>query len=66
MVVRLYEAFGGHARANLSADFPITSAESEDLLERPLGQASELIVGVDGTVGLELRPFQVLTVRLRR
>jgi Glycosyl hydrolases family 38 C-terminal beta sandwich domain len=34
-----------------------------DLLERPL---TELEVGPDNTVAVQLRPFQVLTLRLSR
>ncbi len=66
VVVRLYESLGGHARTVLRASFGFSSAESEDLLERPLGEQSELERAADGSVALSLRPFQVLTVRLRR
>ena len=66
VVVRLYESLGGHARTTLHAGFGVASAESEDLLEQPLPGASALEVGADSSVALSLRPFQVLTVRLRR
>jgi len=66
VVVRLYESLGGHARTRLRASFPVSSAESGDLLEPPLGPDSALTVDADGAVALALRPFQVLTVRLRR
>jgi len=64
VVVRLYESLGGRARTHLRAAFPIAAVEVTDLLERPLpGEPAE--VAADGTVPVELRPFQVLTLRLR-
>jgi alpha-mannosidase len=57
---------GGQAHTTLRPNFTVSSAESDDLLERPLGEDSELPVGADSSVPLFLRPFQVLTVRLRR
>jgi alpha-mannosidase len=62
IVVRLYEAAGGRARARLTIDFPTASAAATDLLERPTG---DLTVD-DGVIELELRPFQIITVRLSR
>uniref|UniRef100_A0AAU3I487 alpha-mannosidase n=1 Tax=Streptomyces sp. NBC_01393 TaxID=2903851 RepID=A0AAU3I487_9ACTN len=56
VVVRLYESRGGRARAKVTAGFPVSRAEVTDLLERPLGEAPPEI---------ELRPFQILTLRLR-
>ena len=65
VVVRLYESLGGRARTTLRASFPIASAEVTDLLERPSADAP-VEVAPDGGVPLTLRPFQVLTLRLRR
>ncbi|MFE4699880.1 alpha-mannosidase [Streptomyces sp. NPDC056738] len=56
VVVRLYESRGGRARARVTAGFAVARAEVTDLLERPLRQAPAEI---------ELRPFQILTLRLR-
>ncbi|GAA3787193.1 glycoside hydrolase family 38 C-terminal domain-containing protein [Streptomyces coacervatus] len=56
VVVRLYESRGGRARATLRPGFPVGRAEVTDLLERPLHESD---------LGFELRPFQILTVRLR-
>jgi len=55
VVVRLYESLGGRARATLHTSFPMTHVVETDLLERPLNS---------GSTDLELRPFQVLTLRL--
>jgi alpha-mannosidase len=64
VVVRLYESLGGRASATLRASFPIASVQVTDLLERPLGDAV-VAVASDGSVPVSLRPFQVLTLRLR-
>jgi alpha-mannosidase len=63
VVVRCYESLGGRAGATLQTGFPLKSAWVTDLLERPV---SELEVGPDNTVALQLRPFQVLTLKLSR
>src|SRR5256885_1137663 len=47
---------GGRARATLTPGFPAGRAEVTGLLERPLHE---------GGLTFELRPFQILTVRLR-
>ncbi|NUR40651.1 MAG: alpha-mannosidase, partial [Streptomyces sp.] len=62
VVVRLYESRGGRAQGLLRTGFPLTGADVTDLLERPLEAANV----TDGTVSVALRPFQILTLRLRR
>jgi alpha-mannosidase len=62
VLVRLYEALGGRAEATVKASFTITGAEVTDLLERRLDTAEVTSEGV----GVSLRPFQVLSLRLRR
>ncbi|XUZ29774.1 glycosyl hydrolase-related protein [Streptomyces sp. RMIT01] len=59
-VVRLYESAGGRARTWLTAAFPVAAARITDLLERPLHPA----VTEENGIVLDLRPFQILTVRL--
>ncbi|MFF2848280.1 alpha-mannosidase [Streptomyces sp. NPDC058001] len=61
VVVRLYESRGGRADATLTASFPVARAEVTDLLERPLSPAETGDTGLT----LALRPFQILTLRLR-
>jgi alpha-mannosidase len=63
VVVRLYESRGGAARGALLADFPVAAAHLTDLLEEPV---SPLLPSPDGSLPLHLRPFQILTLRLRR
>lgn len=66
VVVRLYESRGGRARATLTADFPLAAAVESDLLERPLEGTAVGPPTPAGAVPLTLRPFQIVTVRLRR
>ncbi|RAG85521.1 alpha-mannosidase [Streptacidiphilus pinicola] len=67
LVVRLYEAHGGRARATLAvADaFAADRAVLTDLLERQLADAGPQAAG-QGSVSLDLRPFQLVTLRLPR
>ncbi|MCP3754635.1 glycoside hydrolase family 38 C-terminal domain-containing protein [Streptomyces sp. TBY4] len=68
LVVRLYEAHGGRATALLTTGFPLESATVTDLLERPLADGEESGAArrtSGGQVSLTLRPFQILTLRLR-
>lgn len=66
VIVRLYESRGGRARATLAAGFPLAEAVESDLLERPLEGTAVGPVTAAGAVPLTLRPFQIVTVRLRR
>ncbi|MFJ5720674.1 alpha-mannosidase [Streptomyces sp. NPDC093149] len=62
VVVRLHEAHGGRASARLTTGFPLAGARVTDLLERPLAEESAEVAG--DAVGLRLRPFQIMTLRL--
>ncbi|MFF4954304.1 alpha-mannosidase [Streptomyces chattanoogensis] len=62
VVVRLYESRGGRAAGTLSPGFPVERATVTDLLERPLREEAG---GPTSDVTVELRPFQILTLRLR-
>ncbi|WP_328320571.1 alpha-mannosidase [Streptomyces sp. NBC_00388] len=61
VVVRLYESAGGRADATVGFGFPVGRAEVTDLLERPL---REVAAGGE-ELRVSLRPFQILTLRLR-
>ncbi|MGP3955364.1 alpha-mannosidase [Nonomuraea sp. 3N208] len=65
VIVRIYEALGGRAITRLHASFPVTDVTVTDLLERPL-PGNPVTVEADGGIPISLRPFQVLTLRLRR
>nr|MCU0259619.1 glycosyl hydrolase-related protein [Ilumatobacteraceae bacterium] len=60
VVVRLHEAVGARRSVTLAASRRVTAASRCDLLEAP--QAG-IEVG-DGIVALELRPFELVTLRL--
>jgi alpha-mannosidase len=62
VIVRLYESLGGRAAGRLQPGFPLAGAQIVDLLERPVGEA---VPDPAGRIVLELRPFQVLSLRLR-
>ncbi|MFF7754053.1 alpha-mannosidase [Streptomyces sp. NPDC007971] len=65
VVVRFHEAHGGRARATLTAHFAVADVTVTDLLERPAGDAEP--PAVDGErITVRLRPFQLMTLRLRR
>ncbi|WP_051096100.1 alpha-mannosidase [Streptomyces sulphureus] len=65
LVVRLYEAHGNRSRANVRTRFSWREALATDLLERAV--ESEAVRGAEpgGEVALELRPFELLTLRFR-
>jgi alpha-mannosidase len=63
VVVRLYEAHGGRASAQVTADFPYESVVETDLLETPLPEPVAL--SADGA-RLAVRPFQIVTLRFAR
>lgn len=64
LIVRLYESRGGRAATTLTTTTALAGVERADLLERPLGTVA---LEPDGHgVALTLRPFEVLTLRLRR
>ncbi|MGI8984078.1 MAG: glycosyl hydrolase-related protein [Acidimicrobiales bacterium] len=60
VVIRGYEAYGGHRRVRLRPALPFTTADRTDLLERRRHELS-----VDGDeILLDLRPFELVTLRL--
>jgi len=63
VVVRLYEASGGRASdVGVDFGFDVASVEAVDLLERPVGDTWE----AGEPVVLTLRPFEIVTLRVRR
>jgi alpha-mannosidase len=65
VVVRFHEAHGGRTRATLTAGFDVAGLAVTDLLERPLGDA-EPPVREGERITVRLRPFELMTLRLRR
>lgn len=69
LIVRIYEAHGSRARATVIRHFEATDVTETDLLERPVAEARASLA-VDpadpAAFTLELRPFQLLTLRFTR
>ena len=67
VVVRLYESLGRRSTVTVTAGFPAAGVVVTDLLERELDAAGGAPVDpASGSVILLLRPFQIVTVRIRR
>ena len=69
VIVRVYEALGRRASTLLVPGFDVASVEEVDLLERALRDdmaRSRHIAHEGDAIALELRPFQVVTLRLTR
>ncbi|SEE91969.1 alpha-mannosidase [Arthrobacter alpinus] len=70
VIVRLYEPLGARAQLTLNASFPIASVVENNLLEQPYDAGSLTVRAANSEntsqVRLLLRPFQILTLRLRR
>lgn len=64
VIVRLYEAHGGRAAATLSAAFDFAAVAETDLLEREIDATAVRAVEARA-VDLELRAFQLVTLRFR-
>ncbi|MGW4562902.1 alpha-mannosidase [Streptomyces sp. NPDC004561] len=65
VVVRFHEAHGGRARGTLTAGFEVADVTGTDLLERPIGDAEPPVRDGD-RITVRLRPFELMTLRLRR
>lgn len=78
VIVRLYEPAGRRGPSRVRTGFPVTAITETDLLERPLNSGAhqrELRSAMAGfeqhengaaTATLEMRPFQISTLRLHR
>ncbi|GGL71034.1 alpha-mannosidase [Curtobacterium citreum] len=68
VVVRLYEALGARSDTELDLRIDAVAVEQVDLRERPLADpalTARRFAWSGGTVALGLRPFQVMTLRIR-
>ncbi|QHC69217.1 glycoside hydrolase family 38 C-terminal domain-containing protein [Rathayibacter sp. VKM Ac-2801] len=68
VIVRLYESLGRRATATLRAAFAVRTVTRTDLMERPTEQVriESSVEAESADVRLELRPFEIATVRLAR
>ncbi len=67
VVVRVYEAVGQRSKAVLRFDFPVDDVDEVDLRERPLSMDlphARVLDTCGRTVRVELRPFEILTLRI--
>ena len=65
VIVRVYEAHGSRVRARVIRSFAAADVCETDLLERSV--AATALIATDGTaLTLELRPFQLVTLRFGR
>lgn len=65
LVVRLYEAHGDRSRATVRTRFSWREAVATDLLERAVDGEAVRGTTPGSEVALELRPFELLTLRFR-
>jgi len=69
VIVRLYEAHGARARARVIRHFDATDVAETDLLERRLAEPRATLspdASDEAAFTLELRPFQLVTLRFTR
>ncbi|KAG9297720.1 hypothetical protein G9A89_011235 [Geosiphon pyriformis] len=59
IILRLYEAYGGHAKARLRSIFPLTKLHETNILEDPI---STVAYDDEGAI-LRFRPFQIMTLK---
>ena len=64
-VIRLYESHGSHVNAKLSLDPPPRRVSIADLLEEPIEADERAKLGDDGVIRLPMRPFEVVTLKVR-
>ncbi|TFD36874.1 hypothetical protein E3T40_05945 [Cryobacterium sp. TMT1-19] len=66
LIVRLSEAHGSRVRARVIRHFAATDVTETDLLERPLAAPRAPFAADGSALTLELRPFQLVTLRFAR
>ncbi|KAH8919273.1 glycoside hydrolase family 38 protein [Atractiella rhizophila] len=64
VVLRIYEAYGGHASVDLQIDLGVKKATICDILERDQGEVLVKPVGSGSVIPLQFRAFQVISVKL--
>lgn len=67
LIVRLYESLGARTRATVTAGFEATSVVATDLLEREIDDVALTTTAQDQlTTSFQMRPFQIVTLRIAR
>ncbi|KAJ2300220.1 Glycoside hydrolase, 38 vacuolar alpha mannosidase [Coemansia sp. RSA 353] len=65
VVVRMYEAYGGHARVKLSTKLRVTRVQLTNILEEHVEDAKLVVLGSKRSVDLAFKPFEVKTVKFQ-
>ncbi|WP_172120581.1 alpha-mannosidase [Actinomyces faecalis] len=67
VIVRLYESLGARTRATVTAGFEATGVVATDLLEREVDDVALSTTTQDGlSTTFQMRPFQIITLRITR
>lgn len=66
VIVRLYESRGNRTRGAVEPHFPVFRVTETDLLERTVPPSAVVEGRADGGITVELRPFQLATLRFVR
>ena len=65
LILRLHEPNGSRGAARLQFTVPLASAERVSLLEDPDEESGAVELGEDGEVGFTVRPYEIVSLRLR-
>ncbi|MEA2512406.1 MAG: alpha-mannosidase [Thermomicrobiales bacterium] len=65
VILRLYEPHGRRGTTTLRFSRPLQTAERVNLLEEPAEGSQPLEIGVDHSLSLSVRPFEVISLRLQ-
>ncbi|KAI9503271.1 Glycoside hydrolase, 38 vacuolar alpha mannosidase [Coemansia spiralis] len=66
VIVRMYEAYGGHARATLTTKLNVSAAQKTNILEEKMDnlKISPAAKGSKGkSVSINIKPFEIVTVK---
>lgn len=66
LILRLHEAAGARSRIRLDLDGDVQEVREVDLLEVGVDDPTQKLPATASTLELTLRPFQILTLRVRR
>ncbi len=65
VILRFYEAHGSRGRLGIDLSLPVARAARTDLLEREAGSVPVQPTGEGAHLDLELRPFEIVTLKLQ-
>ncbi|KAJ1935926.1 Glycoside hydrolase, 38 vacuolar alpha mannosidase, partial [Linderina macrospora] len=65
VIVRMYEAYGGHANATLTTALNVKTAQLTNILEEKIASADVKTAASQKSIALSFTPFQVVTLKLK-